>query len=311
MARQMVRVGTRTSTLARVQTGLAVDALRAAHPDVEFTIVGLSTQGDRDRARPLTTMGQGAFTKELEAALLDNRIDLAVHSLKDLPTALPSGLGLAAVLPREDPRDVLVSPDKQPLAALPPGARIGTGSPRRVAQILAQRPDVQIVPLRGNVDSRVAKVLEHAEVDAAVLAAAGLKRLGRTDVIAEYFDPAVFFPAIGQGFLGLEARAQDAEILPLVLGVEDRAARYAADAERAFLASIGGGCEAPVGAYAVYQEDGTVTMDALVSTLDGTTVLRAHLDGVYAPGEAALLIRDQLYAQGAERIVADAEATHG
>ncbi len=310
MPERRIRVGTRTSKLAQTQTGMAVDALRKANPAVEFTLVGMTTQGDRDHTQRIANLGQGVFTKELENALQEGRIDLAVHSLKDMTTELPPGLLLAGVLQREDPRDVLVSRDRKTLPQLPKGARVGTGSPRRAAQVLSQRPDLQIVLIRGNVDTRVAKALETNEVDAVVLAAAGLSRLGRMDVIAEYFDPLVFLPAIGQGFLALESRAEDAETRAIVARVEDPAARKAADAERAFLASIGGGCNAPVGAYALYK--GTqVSMAAVVVSPDGKTVLRAKVEGDLAPQAAALGIRERLYAQGAERIIQEAEAAHG
>lgn len=301
------RVGTRTSRLAEVQTALALDALRVKNPDVRFEVQGIVTHGDRVRNVSISDLGQGAFVKELERALLEKEIDLAVHSLKDLPTDLPPGLCLAAVLPREDPRDALVSREGRGLAGLPPGARIGTGSPRRGSQILARRPDLEIVLLRGNVDTRVRKVLESGEADAAALAVAGLKRLGMERVITEYLDLSVVLPDIGQGFLAIEAREDDAETLALARTVEESDARRCADAERAFLKALGGGCKAPLAAYATVQ-DGELVMEGMVASLDGRRILREHVKGDLSPEEAALLLKQRLDARGAREIVALAEA---
>jgi len=303
---RVFRVGTRKSRLARIQTELALCQLQASHPNVRFEVIGIDTHGDKNRTASIHQLGEAVFTKELEAALLNYEIDLAVHSLKDLPTEIPLGLCLASVLTREDPRDALVSRDSQQFDRLRSGARIGTGSPRRCAQLLARRPDLDIVLLRGNVDTRVRKVLDDGEADAAVLAVAGLRRLKLEHVITEYFDPAVLLPAIGQGFLAIETRAQDTESLNLAQAAEDSEARHCANAERAFLAAVGGGCKAPVAAYAT-RRDNELTIDGLVASVDGKRVLQAHVQGNLSPTQAGLLLKQRLYALGANGIIAAEE----
>ena len=300
------RVGTRKSRLARVQTELALAAISSARPDATFEVTGVTTQGDRNRTVAITELGDGVFTKELETALLDGTIDLAIHSLKDMPTELPAGLCLAAVLTREDPRDALVSRDGKALADLPSGARIGTGSPRRGAQLLARRSDLEIVLLRGNVDTRVRKVLEDGEADAAVLAVAGLKRLDMGRVIAETFEPDVIMPAIGQGFLAIEVRCDDEEALALARAAQDDDARICADAERAFLSAVGGGCKAPLAAYATVNRD-TLTMIGMVANLSGGDLLEERVEGDLSPVEAGVLLKERLFALGAEGIIAAME----
>lgn len=301
-----LRIGTRTSKLARVQTDLFIAALRARSPEARYEVVGVTTRADRTLSIPIPDLGQGAFVKELEAALLAKEIDLAVHSLKDLPTELPPGLRLAAVLTREDPRDVLVSRNGWTLDTLPRGARVGTGSPRRGAQLLARRPDLRIVLLRGNVDTRLRKVLEDGEAEAAVLAAAGLIRLGITHVITQYFEPTELLPAIGQGFMAVECREDDAETRAFVESTEDPDARRAADAERAFLAGVGGGCKAPLGAYATTTPGG-ITLEGLVASLDGKQVLRDRVAGSFSPNQAGTLLKERLFARGAAGIIAAEE----
>ena len=300
------RVGTRKSRLARVQTELALAAISSARPDATFEVTGVTTQGDRNRTVAITELGDGVFTKELETALLDGTIDLAIHSLKDMPTELPAGLCLAAVLTREDPRDALVSREGKTLADLPSGARIGTGSPRRGAQLLARRSDLEIVLLRGNVDTRVRKVLEDGEADAAVLAVAGLKRLDMGRVIAETFEPDVIMPAIGQGFLAIEVRCDDEEALALARAAQDDDARICADAERAFLSAVGGGCKAPLAAYATVNRD-TLTMIGMVANLNGGDLLEERVEGDLSPVEAGVLLKERLFALGAEGIIAAME----
>ena len=302
-------IGTRTSRLALAQTDIVLGLLRAAAPGVRFESFGVSTLGDRIRNVPIPDLGQGVFVKELEAALLGGEIDLAVHSLKDLPTTLPPGLCLAAVPPRGDPRDALVSRGGAELAGLPWGARVGTGSPRRAAQVRALRPDLEVVLLRGNVDTRVRKVLDEGELDAAVLAASGLQRLGMDDVVSELLSPDSFLPAVGQGFLAIECREDDAASLALAALTQDPAARLAADAERAFLAAVGGGCKAPLGAHARTDNGRLTSLDGMISSLDGARLLRDRVAGPeLSPQNAGLLLRDRLYALGAEALVLEAEA---
>jgi hydroxymethylbilane synthase len=283
-AAEPVAVGTRASALAVRQTELAVATLRRAFPDTTFTVVEFTTRGDRDLRRPLPEIGgKGVFTEELEAALLAGRIDLAVHSLKDLPTAHTPGLVVAAVLERADPGDVLVSRSRRALADLPPGCAVGTSSTRRAAQIAALRPDARRIELRGNVQTRIRKALDPAgPYDAIVLAAAGLIRLGLGDAIAERFAPDRFLPAPGQGAIALQCRAT-APARAMAEQVSHQATWAAVTAERAFLAGLEGGCAAPVAAYARLLGDRLV-LHGLAASTDGKRVLRFTRD---APAAAA------------------------
>jgi hydroxymethylbilane synthase len=300
-------MGTRTSRLALAQTALVLGMLRAAAPTARFEPTGVSTTGDRDRTVPIPDLGQGAFVKELEAALLAGKVDMAVHSLKDLPTELPPGLRLAAVPARGDPRDALVSRGNVGLLDLQAGARVGTGSPRRAAQVRAARPDLEVVMIRGNVDTRILRV-DEGFVAAAVLAASGLQRLGLDDLIAEMLPIEGFPPAVGQGFLAIECREDDAASLGLAALVEDPSARRAADAERAFLAAVGGGCKAPLAAYAQIEGGRLVSLDGMVADLDGARLLRERVSGEdLSPDDAGRELRDRLYALGAEAIILAAE----
>jgi hydroxymethylbilane synthase len=243
-----VRLGTRGSTLALRQAGIAVAALTAAEPGLEVEVVKIRTEGDRRRDLSLEEVGgQGVFVKDIQGALLAGEIDLAVHSLKDMPAATPEGLTIAACLPRGDVRDALVSAGGRPLAALPAGARIGTDSRRRAAQLLALRPDLRPESIRGNVDTRVAKAAS-GEYDAVILALAGLERLAMEARAAQVFTVDEMLPAPGQGILAIEARADATDILDLAARIDDPAAR--ATAERAYLRRLGAGCRLPVAAYA-------------------------------------------------------------
>jgi len=244
-----LRVGTRGSALALRQTEETINRLRSCHPGIQVEVVTVRTQGDADQSSPLAAMGRGIFVTEIERELLAGRLDLAVHSLKDLPTVLPPGLVVGAVLPRQDPRDVLVNRWGCRLAQLPAGARIGTSSPRRQAQLRDACPQVSVLPIRGNVETRLKKAVGE-DYDGAVLAAAGLIRLGLTEHVAEYLSPQQFVPPPGQGVLAVEVRADDDLLLELLHPVEDATTRYAVAAERAFLEKLGGGCQVPVGAYA-------------------------------------------------------------
>ena len=246
-----VRVGTRGSRLALAQTELVLSRLRAAHPGVAFELVIVTTQGDANRAAPLAGMGLGVFVSEIERRLAAGDIDLAVHSLKDMPTALPDGMAIGAIPERADPRDVLVCHLGHTLARLPAGARIGTSSPRRAAQIAEYRPDLTIVPIRGNVETRIRKAAGD-ECDGAILAAAGLHRLGLAGAITEYLPPDRFVPPPGQGAMAVEIRADDARMTALAAAAHHPPTAAAVAAERAFLSILGGGCQVPVGAYAGY-----------------------------------------------------------
>lgn len=269
-----VRIGTRGSTLAQIQAGRIKQRLEAAYPDLRCELVVISTQGDRDKQSSLTVIGgQGVFAKDLQLALLDGRIDCAVHSLKDLPTRLPEGLVLAAVLERDDPRDVFLSPSGKKLAELPAGARVGTSSRRRMAEIRHARPDVEIVELRGNVDTRVRKVMEGSDerYDGAVLASAGIHRMGYADMIVEELDLDRFTPAPGQAALGVECRADDADMLALFEPLADPDTTVTTGAERAFLREFGGGCTLPIGAHGTLEGD-QVTLRVMVASEDLQTV---------------------------------------
>ncbi len=274
----VVRVGTRASALARHQTDLALDRLRPLYPHLDFQVVTVTTQGDANAAAPLAGMGLGVFVKEIEQQLLSGHLDMAVHSLKDMPTQLPEGLALAAMLPREDPRDVLVNRFGSPLEQLPQGARIGTSSPRRRSQLLNSRPDLSVVPIRGSVETRLRKS-EGEECDGAILAAAGLLRLGLADRIAEYLPAQRFVPPPGQGILAVEIRADDERMAGILRGIDHATTRYAAAAERAFLERLGGGCQVPVGAYA--QSDGDLmNLTVFLGDPDGQQVFRAKIRGL-------------------------------
>jgi hydroxymethylbilane synthase len=267
-ASRTLRLATRGSTLALAQARLAEEALLRAEPGLAVETVIVSTEGDRDRTTPLTVLGgRGVFVVAIEQALLDGRADVAVHSLKDVPTQPVPGLVLAAFLERADPRDVFVGSGGRRLAELPPGARVGTSSNRRAALLRALRPDLEPAPIRGNVDTRLRKVAE-GEYDGAVLAAAGLARLGRLEEATQIFDAMEFLPSPGQGAIALESREDD-EWTRGLLGKADHAAtRAAVTAERAFLAALGSGCALPVGAYAQLDGD-LVALRAVLGPPDG------------------------------------------
>ncbi len=275
-------VGTRGSALARRQTEIVLESLRAAMPGVRCETKVIRTEGDRRQDVSLEEFGgRGVFVKDIERALLARDIDIAVHSLKDMPAETPSGLTIAAVLPRADVRDVLVSAGGKRLADLPPGARVGTDSRRRTIQLLALRPDLRVESVRGNVDTRVRKA-ESGEYDAVVLAAAGLERVGLIEHATEVFDVDAVLPAVGQGILAVEARSEDAEVLDALRLIDDQTSRAAMTAERAYLRRLGAGCSLPVGAYAVVEGD-NLRVRALLGTAEGR-VLRDEASG---PKEAA------------------------
>lgn len=267
------------------QAGEVRDRLAAAHPGIDAAIVPVATAGDRHpRPPPTAAGGKGMFTGELEQALLAGRIDIAVHSMKDLPAPLSRGLEIDCCLPREDPRDMLVSPDAWTLEGLPRGAAVGTSSPRRRALLLYHRPDLRIVPLRGNVDTRLAR-LGNGEVDAAVLAAAGINRLGRRDVAATVLDPATVLPAACQGIIGVQRRAGDRRIAALLEPVNDPAARASAAAERALLAGLDGSCRTAIAALASPRGD-RLTLRSAIARPDGGEVLEAERQGSWSDAAA-------------------------
>jgi hydroxymethylbilane synthase len=249
-----LRLATRGSQLSIAQSDLAADALRAADPTLDVEYVFVRTEGDIDQTSPLHSIGgRGVFVRAVERALLDGRADIAMHSLKDVPTAPVEGLTLAAILTRGDPRDVLVASEGRRLAELPAGARVGTGSVRRKLLLRLLRPDLDIVDIRGNVDTRIGKVAS-GEYDAVVIAAAGLARLGRLDEATQVFEALEFLPSPGQGAIAVQCREDDADTVERLLAVDDPATRAAVEAERGYLAALGAGCTLPVGAFA--QVDG-------------------------------------------------------
>ncbi len=281
------RIGTRGSPLALAQAQEVRQRLIAAHPELaeerRLQIVVITTTGDRDRSRPLAEIGgKGLFTKEIEEALLEGRIDLAVHSMKDVPTWLPDGLEISTVLPREDARDALFSAAGDSLAALPAGAVVGTVSLRRQAQVLAARPDLKVAPIRGNVDTRLRKLAE-GQVDATLLAVAGLRRLGQADRITAALAPEEMLPAVAQGAIGLEARAADDAVKELLAPLNDVDSALRVGAERACLEVLDGSCRTPIAAFAELN-GGRLRLRGLVAAPDGSQVFRAEAES--APDEA-------------------------
>ncbi|MBN1865813.1 hydroxymethylbilane synthase [Candidatus Sumerlaeota bacterium] len=276
-----IRIGTRGSRLALWQAGRVRDLLRQSYADLEFECVAIATSGDRVADRPIAHLGgKGVFTREIEEALLAERIDLAVHSLKDLPTALPAGLAVGAVCEREDPSDVFVTRADRPvrsLADLREGAVVATGSPRRRAQLLHLRPDIQCVDIRGNVDTRLRK-LDESDWDGLILARAGLVRLGLADRIAFAIDPADMLPAVGQGALAVEIREGDARIGSLLNPIHHLPTHASTVAERAFLHRLGGGCSVPIAALGTVS-DGGLRLEGLVASPDGQRCVRDRIEG--------------------------------
>jgi hydroxymethylbilane synthase len=296
-----LRIGTRGSTLARTQTQTVADALGGP-----VEIVPIITDGDRSAAAVADLGGTGVFVSALRAALLDGEIDVAVHSYKDLPTAPADGITIAAVPPREDPRDALVARDGLTLGELPPGSRIGTGAPRRAAQLRALGLGLEIVAVRGNVDTRMAKVAA-GELDAVVLALAGLRRLGRGHEATEVLDPIQVLPAPAQGALAIECRAADAEVLATLAALDSADARATVTAERALLAGLEAGCSAPVGALAEIAEgdDGPeVFLRGSVTAVDGSDAVRLSATGPTTDAEGVgRRLAAELLADGANKMM--------
>jgi len=294
---------TRPSALARWQTQWVIWALRAAWPDLECVEKVITTLGDRLFDRPLPEIGgKGLFTLELEDELQHGDVQAAVHSLKDLPVENPPGLTIAAIPARGEARDVLVSERGYTLESLPDGARVGTSSLRRSAQLMAQRPDLRIESLRGNVDTRLRKAGQGL-YDAIVLAGAGLIRLGFAEQIGQWLPLEVIMPAPGQGALAVQCRDDDAHTLELLAAIEDAPSRMATSAERAFLKGLGGGCSLPVAAYAEYQEN-KIHLHGRVISLDGRQVMDGQATGEDAE-ELGLECARQVLAQGASELLAD------
>ncbi|NLN57062.1 MAG: hydroxymethylbilane synthase [Gammaproteobacteria bacterium] len=298
-----LKIATRQSPLALWQAEHIRARLEALHADLTVELVTFVTQGDKILDTPLAKIGgKGLFVKELEAALMDGRADLAVHSMKDVPMALPEGLSLAVICEREDPLDAFVSNHYAHFSDLPQGAKVGTSSLRRKCQILKARPDLEIIDLRGNVGTRLSK-LDDGQYDAIILASAGLKRLGLEQRIRHTIQPDLSLPAVGQGALGLECRSQDQAVLDLILPLMDVDTNVCVRAERAFNAYLEGGCQVPIAGYATLQ-DGQLQIEGRVGSVDGQTILKAVQVG--APEQAEQLgeqLAQALLAQGAGELL--------
>ncbi len=303
MSDQTIRIATRKSPLAMWQAEHVTAELKKAHPGLKVEILGMSTQGDKILDTPLAKIGgKGLFVKELEVAMLDGRADIAVHSMKDVPVELPDGLHLSTILEREDPRDAFVSNTYKTFDDLPKGARVGTSSLRRQCQLVQSRPDLQILPLRGNVNTRLRK-LDEGEYDAIILAAAGLKRLGFHDRITAEISAEISLPAIGQGAVGIECRIDDTRINELLTPLHHIETAYCVRAERAMNNRLEGGCQVPIAGFAML-ENNELWLRGLVGKVDGSEIIRGESKG--RPDEAEKMgfgLADLLLEQGADLIL--------
>ncbi|GAA0661201.1 hydroxymethylbilane synthase [Rheinheimera tangshanensis] len=299
----LVRIATRKSALALWQANFVKAELEVAHPGLQVELVPMSTQGDKILDTPLAKIGgKGLFVKELETAMLEGHADIAVHSMKDVPVDFPEGLMLHTICRREDPRDAFVSNSYQQLADLPQGAVVGTSSLRRQCQIKAMRPDLQIKDLRGNVNTRLAK-LDAGEFDAIILASAGLIRLGFEARIASFLEVGISLPANGQGAVGIECRSDDLVIQQLLAPLEHKETRICVLAERAMNRKLQGGCQVPIGAFAILQQN-ELWLRGLVGQLDGSEILRSEIKGQASQAEQlGTQLAEQLLALGADRIL--------
>ncbi len=299
-----VRIGTRGSALAMAQATEVQQALLDAHPGIEFMLRAIKTRGDRDRDRPLHQLGSvGLFTREIEQALLDGRIDMAVHSLKDLPAEMRPGLVLAVVPARIDARDALVCPAGHTLAELPRGATVATGALRRRALLRHLRPDLQLVGIRGNLDTRLRKVRQDAGIDATLVGATGLVRMGWTEHATELVDPSVLIPAGGSGAIGVEIRADDENLYEMLDPLYHEPTDLAVSAERAFLEELGAGCQVPVAVHGTV--DGKrITVEGMVAGIDGDPMLRDRVESETAsPEDLGRALAGKLLEAGAQRVL--------
>jgi porphobilinogen deaminase len=305
MAKRKIVIGTRGSKLALWQANFVAAEIRSEHPDVLVMIKVIQTTGDRMQNMPLSQIGgKGLFTKEIEEEMLAGEVDLAIHSLKDVPTRLPEGLELAVIMKRAHPGDAFISNSVKTLDELPPGARIGTSSLRRGAQIRHYRPDLEILPMRGNVDSRLAK-LDAGMYDGIVLAVSGLQRLGWESRIDQILPYEICLPAAGQGALALEIRSSDERIEEIIGFLEDIPTRYSVEAERSFLGYLEGNCQVPFGVYGEI-EAGKLHLEATILTPDGKTCLREKVSGSPEDGkELGRVLAEHLANQGGKTILAE------
>jgi hydroxymethylbilane synthase len=303
-----LRIATRQSRLALWQAEHVAALLRTAHPGLDVVLVPMTTQGDRVLDRTLAAVGgKGLFIKELEVAMAEHRADIAVHSMKDVPSDMPPGMMLAAMLPRADPRDAFVSNHYKRFADLPHGARLGTSSLRRQCQLSHLRPDLQLTTLRGNVDTRLRK-LDDGEYDAIILAAAGLVRLGLQSRIADHIDLEQSVPAVGQGIIGIECRDDDDRSIALVRALNDPSAWQCCEAERAFAQRLQGSCQSPIAGFARIA-DAQIRLDGVVGLPDGTKVFRDTIRGPVADGPAlGVALAERLLSAGAQQLLDDLRA---
>ncbi len=301
----MIIIGSRGSALALAQTGLMKSRILSRFPDTEVTIKVIKTSADKDLSSSIRSGSSiGVFVKELEQALLAKEIDLAVHSMKDLPTTIPDGLHIAAIPEREDARDALIANHAKSLSELPSGSVVGTGSVRRQAQILALRPDLKVKDIRGNVDSRLKK-LKDAAYDAIILACAGLNRLGLSDRISAPLDFRQMLPAPGQGALALETRIDDSRLKPIAAALNDSGTAIAVTAERSFLRRMGGGCNVPVAVYARLNGK-LIEIEGLAASPDGRRIVRYSVqENAEAADEAAVSLADRILSDGGREILAE------
>lgn len=303
MLEKTLKIATRQSPLALWQANYVKDRLQQLYPDLTIELVPMVTKGDVILDSPLAKIGgKGLFVKELENALLNKEADIAVHSMKDVPMQFPEGLGLAVICQREDPRDAFVSHSYRTFAELPQGAVVGTSSLRRQCQLKTLRPDLDIRSLRGNVGTRLSK-LDNGDYDAIILASAGLIRLGLADRIASFIDVEQSLPAAGQGAVGIECRTDDMQVQALLAPLADAETTYCVRAERAMNNHLQGGCQVPIGGYAVLQQ-GQLYLRALVGDIDGSRIIRAEGKSPVENAEAlGVQIAEQLLAQGADKIL--------
>ncbi len=296
-------VGSRRSKLALTQTNWVIEQLRKIDPSYEFEVREIVTKGDKILDVTLSKVGgKGLFVKEIEQAMLNGEIDMAIHSMKDMPAVLPEGLVIGCIPEREDHRDVLISKNHEPLKDLKQGAIIGTSSLRRSAQLLAVRPDLEIKWIRGNIDTRLEK-LKTEEYDAIILAAAGLSRLGwAKDVVTEFLEPEICLPAVGQGALSIECRGNDKELLALLKKFSCDTTDKTVRAERAFLDKMEGGCQVPIAGYAYINEEEKIILTALVASPDGKTIYKEQIEGT-DPEQLGYAAADYLSDQGAKKLI--------
>lgn len=296
-------VGSRRSKLALTQTNWVIDQLKKIDPTFEFEVKEIVTKGDKILDVTLSKVGgKGLFVKEIEQAMLDEEIDMAVHSMKDMPAVLPEGLVIGCIPFREDHRDALISKNHIPINDLMPGSVVGTSSLRRSAQLLAIRPDLEIKWIRGNIDTRLAK-LETEEYDAIILAAAGLSRMGwASEVVSEFIDDEVCIPAVGQGALSIECRESDEQLLELLSRFTCLKTKQAVTAERAFLQKMEGGCQVPIAGYAKVEDSGVISLTGLVASPDGKTILKESASGP-DPEKLGVQVADALIANGGKALI--------